>query len=208
MAGVKIASSTPKPTVRATGTVKFRRAFTAVARRQAMTGPIPLSSTSARPSGTVQRSNHGGPSAVFVPVTASLMSGKNVPRNVTNASATRTKLFAMKTASRDSSESSMFSLLSVSRRETTRAIDPAISTAMKMTNGVPSVEAPKAWIESRMPERTRKVPRIASVPVARMSEAFHTFSMPRRSWIISECRNAVPVSHGSREAFSTGSQAQ
>ncbi len=79
---------------------------------------------------------------------------------------------------------------------------------MKATNGMPSVEAPKAWMESRIPERTRNVPMTASTPVPRMSEAFQTFSIPRRSWIITECRKAVPVSQGSREAFSTGSQAQ
>ena len=65
-----------------------------------------------------------------------------------------------------------------------------------------------AWIESRIPERTRNVPRMQRMPVARISEAFQTFSIPRRSWIITECRNAVPVSHGSSEAFSTGSHAQ
>ena len=59
-----------------------------------------------------------------------------------------------------------------------------------------------------MPERTRNVPRIASVPVASTSDAFQTFSIPRRSWIMIEWRNAVPVSHGSSDAFSTGSQAQ
>jgi len=32
--------------------------------------------------------------------------------------------------------------------------------------------------------------------------------MRRRSWIITECRNAVPVSHGMKAAFSTGSHAQ
>ena len=59
-----------------------------------------------------------------------------------------------------------------------------------------------------MPERTRNVPRIASVPVVRISDAFHTFSIPRFSCTMIECRNAVPVSHGSSDAFSTGSQAQ
>ena len=47
-----------------------------------------------------------------------------------------------------------------------------------------------------------------SVPVASTSDAFHTFSIPRFSWIMSEWMNAVPVSQGSSEAFSTGSQAQ
>ena len=41
-----------------------------------------------------------------------------------------------------------------------------------------------------------------------MSARFHRFSIPRFSWIITECRNAVIVSHGSSAAFSTGSQAQ
>ena len=49
---------------------------------------------------------------------------------------------------------------------------------------------------------------IASVPVASTSDTFHTFSIPRFSWIISECRKAVPVSQGISEAFSTASQPQ
>ncbi len=40
------------------------------------------------------------------------------------------------------------------------------------------------------------------------SQTFHTFIIPRFSCIITECRNAVPVSHGISDAFSTGSQAQ
>ena len=110
-------------------------------------------------------------------------------------------------ASRLSSESSRFSVRSRSRRETTSAIDPAASSAMKATNGLPSVEAPNAWIESRIPERTRNVPRMASTPVASTSETFQTFSIPRFSWIITECRNAVAASHGMSAAFSTGSHA-
>jgi hypothetical protein len=97
---------------------------------------------------------------------------------------------------------------SASRRQTTIPIEPSASTAMKTRNGTPTVEAPKAWIESRIPERTRNVPSTASTPVARISDTFQTRSIPRFSWIITECRNAVPVSHGISDAFSTGSQAQ
>ena len=46
------------------------------------------------------------------------------------------------------------------------------------------------------------------MPVASTSETFQTFSIPRRSWIIAECRKAVPVSQGINAAFSTPSQAQ
>jgi len=41
-----------------------------------------------------------------------------------------------------------------------------------------------------------------------ISERFQTLSMPRRSWIWMECRNAVAGSQGMKAAFSTGSQAQ
>ncbi len=40
------------------------------------------------------------------------------------------------------------------------------------------------------------------------SQTFQTRIMPRFSCIITECRNAVPVSHGISEAFSTGSHIQ
>src|SRR5207302_1146888 len=58
------------------------------------------------------------------------------------------------------------------------------------------------------PERVRNVPRMHSMNVVKMSHTFHIFNMPRFSCIITECRNAVPVNHGSREAFSTGSHPQ
>ncbi len=44
--------------------------------------------------------------------------------------------------------------------------------------------------------------------VADTSTMFQTFIMPFFSCIITECRKAVPLSQGSREAFSTGSQPQ
>src|SRR5438105_8737621 len=66
----------------------------------------------------------------------------------------------------------------------------------------------KACTELTTPLRVRNVPKIESMKVAKISHMFHTFSMPRFSCIITECRKAVPVSQGSREAFSTGSQPQ
>jgi hypothetical protein len=78
-----------------------------------------------------------------------------------------------------------------------------------MTNEMLSVGSEtKAWIEERIPERTRKVPTIALHPVARIRDMFQTLSIPRFSWIMLECRNAVARSHGISAAFSTGSQAQ
>ncbi len=68
--------------------------------------------------------------------------------------------------------------------------------------------SPKAWIDCSTPERTRKVPSSAIVKVPTIRAAFQTFSIPRFSWTMIECRNAVQVSHGKSPAFSTGSQAQ
>ena len=44
--------------------------------------------------------------------------------------------------------------------------------------------------------------------VVETSTMFHTFIMPFFSCIMTECKNAVPLSQGSSEAFSTGSQNQ
>ena len=97
---------------------------------------------------------------------------------------------------------------SASSRVTISATDPASTTMIAPRNQPPTVDAPKAWIESSTPERTRNVPSRASVKVVTISETFQTFSMPRRSCTITECRNAVPTSHGISDAFSTGSHPQ
>src|SRR5690606_21979981 len=62
--------------------------------------------------------------------------------------------------------------------------------------------------DSISPERVRKVAKMLSRKVPRIRRRFHIFSIPRFSWITTECRNAVPVSQGRSEAFSTGSQNQ
>jgi hypothetical protein len=57
------------------------------------------------------------------------------------------------------------------------------------------------------PERVRNVPNSASENARITSRTFQIFSIPRFSWIITECRKAVAASHGINAAFSTGSQA-
>ncbi len=97
----------------------------------------------------------------------------------------------------------------LSRRQVTSATEPITITPISATKEKFSVGSEtKAWIELRIPERTRKVPMIASVPEASTSDAFHTFSIPRFSWIMIEWMKAVTHSHGIKAAFSTGSQAQ
>jgi hypothetical protein len=71
-----------------------------------------------------------------------------------------------------------------------------------------SVESAKAWTESMSWLRVKKVPNMVSKKVRQTSTAFQRLSMLRRSWIITECKNAVAVNHGMSPAFSTGSHIQ
>ena len=66
----------------------------------------------------------------------------------------------------------------------------------------------KEWTEETIPLRVRKVPRMHSRKVARIRTMFQTFIIPLRSCMMTECRKAVPVNQGIREAFSTGSHPQ
>src|SRR5258708_40320919 len=78
------------------------------------------------------------------------------------------------------------------------------TTSVRMRNTAnqsPMEDCAKACTELMMPLRVKKVPRIASQKVAKTSHMFHIFNMPRFSCIITECRNAVPVSQGISEAF-------
>src|SRR5579864_8576733 len=81
-------------------------------------------------------------------------------------------------------------------------------TRRKPTNQLPILDCANACTELTTPLRVRNVPRMHRMNVENTSQTFQTFIMPRFSCIITECRNAVPVSHGSSEAFSTGSQPQ
>ena len=70
------------------------------------------------------------------------------------------------------------------------------------------LSSPNACTDDTTPERVMKVPKIVRKNVVMTSVTFQPRSMPRRSCTITEWMNAVAVSHGSRPAFSTGSQPQ
>ncbi len=46
----------------------------------------------------------------------------------------------------------------------------------------------KACTLETTPERVRNVPKMERPKVATIRKTFQTFSIPRRSWIITECR--------------------
>ena len=87
------------------------------------------------------------------------------------------------------------------------ASDPIATRQMKPRNHPPSGLCVNEWIELTTPDRVRKVPKSARQKASVTSRTFHTLSMPRFSWIITECRNAVAASQGMSAAFSTGSHA-
>ena len=93
-------------------------------------------------------------------------------------------------------------------RMNTSATDNASTSTMKPRNHGPIELSVNEWIESRIPERVRNVPKSESPNARITSRRFQTFNIPRFSWIITECRNAVAASHGINAAFSTGSHAK
>ncbi len=62
--------------------------------------------------------------------------------------------------------------------------------------------------DTMMPPLVTRVAKMQRAKDKGANTTFHTLCIPRRSSIIAVWRNAVPVSQGIREAFSTGSQAQ
>ncbi|MNC87104.1 hypothetical protein D3C83_28040 [compost metagenome] len=65
-----------------------------------------------------------------------------------------------------------------------------------------------ACTEIKTPARVRNVPSKLREKAAIASSTVQLLKIPRRSVTASECTNAVAMSHGMNEEFSTGSQPQ
>ncbi len=111
-----------------------------------------------------------------------------MPHSVAKAAPIRIRLLSRKLDSRDTNESSSFSPRSSANRRKSRNRKPKTVRAMKARKYGPRLDTPKACTDSMMPLRVMKVPSSVSPKVNRMSSRFHTLSMPRRSWIMTECR--------------------
>ena len=154
------------------------------------------------------RLKNGGPTVTLCPWTHSERMGKNVPHRMVKQTTRRSRLLNRKLDSRETSDSSLCSLLRWDRFLTRKKTQTAVVSAMKTMNQVPMEDCAKAWTELMTPERVRNVPSRESRNVAKTRDMFQTFIMPRFSCIMTEWRKAVPVSQGMSEAFSTGSQPQ
>src|SRR6267142_1084203 len=202
---IRIAAvSTPAPA----GMAKLRFRLSHEVLRQASSGPRPVSSSRKSAIGTFTRLKNGGPTVTFSPWTASESNGNSVPHRTAKHDARKTRLLNKKLDSRESSDSSLFSLLRCERFLTKKNTHTTIVAMSSPPNHQPIEDCANACTELTTPLRVRNVPRIDSMKVTKMSHTFQTFIMPRFSCIITEWRNAVAVSHGISEAFSTGSQPQ
>jgi len=81
-------------------------------------------------------------------------------------------------------------------------------TPINVKKSGPIADWAKACTEESTPERVRKVPKMTREYVRMIRIIFHRLNMPFLSWIMTECRKAVPLNQGIRAAISTGSQPQ
>src|SRR3954470_15443598 len=200
--------NTPAARPATIGTVKLRFRLPRDVLRQANSGPTPVKTSSSNPTGIITRLKNGGPTVTFVPCTHSDRIGNSVPQRTVKHATRKITLLNRKLDSRDTNDSNRCSdcrwlVFFKKKNRHTANVSPR-----KIRNHVPIEDCANACTELTTPERVRKVPRMASMKVAKISHMFHFFIMPRFSCIITECRNAVPVSNGSSEAFSTGSHPQ
>ena len=93
-------------------------------------------------------------------------------------------------------------------RSASRAIDHASESTRNTKIVGPMALCVKECTELKTPERVMNVPRIVSRNVASTSVTVQPLRTPLRSVSRAECSAAVAVSHGRKDAFSTGSQAQ
>src|SRR5688500_10302745 len=159
--------------------------------------------------GTIHLLKKGGPTLMRSPVKASDRVGNMVANSTKKAENSRIQLFTRKAASRDSQDASE----ARARSSGSRLMRKPKLTASRITMNTVNMEAsflssPKACTDCTTPDRVMKVPKMVRKKVRMMRVKFHTFIIPRRSWIMIEWKKAVAVSQGRKPAFSTGSQAQ
>ena len=201
------ANDTPAASTLASNAHFSRRARSGtLASRQRANGPTPIRNTAGAISGTNTASKYGGPTEILPSDSASSSSGYSVP-SITEAAATASStLLASSIDSRETAEKPP-------PRPTLGARQAKSSNELPTTaTRKPSMKMPrfgsvaKACTEVSRPERTMKVPSRLSENARIASSTVQLRNTPRFSVTASEWINAVPTSHGRKEAFSTGSQ--
>ena len=188
--------------------MKFRLMLSIEVLRQARSGPTAVSNRSSRATGMATRLKNGGPTVTLVPSTHSERMGKSVPQSTVKQNRTNSRLLNRKLDSRETIDSNWCSLRRCDLFLKKKNAHVAAMIARKTTNQSPMEDWANACTELTTPLRVRNVPKMQRPKVMKISHMFQTFSMPRFSCIMTECRKAVPVSQGINEALSTGSHPQ
>ena len=183
------------------------RSSSRLALRHGSTGATAIRNSSTRPIGFDIVSKNGEPTAIWRSSFASTMSGNTVPNRMMNANNVNSTLLARNAPSREIGESMAPGERSRSPRHAMSPSEVTTMTPNAPSRYGPMVPSLNACTLLMTPERVRNVPRMVSEKVATSRLMFHTRSMPRRSCTSTEWMYAVPVSHGRKLAFSTGSQA-
>src|ERR1019366_6005034 len=142
--------------------------------RHARSGPTAVSSIRRSATGTATRLKNGGPTVTLCPCTHSERIGKNVPQRMVKQTTSSSRLLNRKLDSRETSDSSLCSLLRCGRFLIRKKTQTAMVSEMKTRNHVPIDDCAKACTELMTPERVRKVPSSESRKVAKMSDMFQT----------------------------------
>ena len=85
-------STPPATTATAVGQRRLNPSARSELRRQATSGPIPISNSSGSPKTRRKKLKYGGPTVIGVPRTASESSGKATPQSTVSAKATSSRL--------------------------------------------------------------------------------------------------------------------
>src|ERR1700722_7653504 len=93
-----------------TGPWKFRRMLSVEVFRQASSGPTPVKNSNINPRGIFTLLKKGAPTLMREPVNHSEKTGNRVPESTATQATSSTRLLNKKLDSRDTSESSWFSL--------------------------------------------------------------------------------------------------
>src|ERR1035441_9531845 len=125
--------------------------------RQASSGPTAVSSIRRSATGMATRLKNGGPTVTLCPWTHSERMGKNVPHRMVKQTTRRSRLLNRKLDSRETSDSSLCSLLRWDRFLTRKKTQTAVVSAMKTMNHVPMEDCAKRCTELMTPERGRNV---------------------------------------------------
>jgi len=137
------------------GIVKLRIILCEDVRRQTSKGPTPVKNKRTKPIGIFTWLKNGAPTVIFVPLTASEMTGNNVPQNTAKHITTNTTLLNKNPLSLDVNDSIRLSDCKNFFRLTNRVNEPNNIRITKPIKMGPKDDAVNEWTEDMTPLRVK-----------------------------------------------------